>query len=131
MGKFIVRLTIISVGLYFMVAYAFAQFSGIDILYNTYTLLFELCVVIYAFSEGKYHCKFIKWSMLSIFLSDIISHLDYYFNFIDVNYYNYIIAFILFNGFGTSTVLAIRHFYKVIKLRKKKQRYVEYKIRRD
>lgn len=119
MGKFLVRITIISVALYFMLAYYMAQFYGIDILYNTYTLLFELCVVVYSFSEGKYHCRFIKWTMLSIFISDIISHLDYYYNFISLGVYNYLLSFILFAGFGTSCILAIRHFYQVIQLKKK------------
>lgn len=120
MGKFLVRITIIGVALYFMLAYYMAQFHGVDILYNSYTLMFELCVVAYSFSEGKYHCRFAKWTMLSIFTSDIISHLDYYYNFISVGIYNYLLSFILFAGFGTSITLAIRHFYRVIKLNRRK-----------
>lgn len=120
MGKFLVRITIIGVALYFMLAYYMAQFHRVDILYNSYTLMFELCVVAYSFSEGIYHCRFAKWTMLSIFTSDIISHLDYYYNFISVGIYNYLLSFILFAGFGTSCCLAIRHFYRVIKLNKRK-----------
>ena len=119
MGKFLVRITIIGVALYFMLAYYMAQFHGVDILCNSYTLMFEACVVTYSFSEGRYHCRFAKWTMLSIFASDIISHLDYYYNFISVGIYNYLLSFILFAGFGTSCCLAIRHFYKVIQLNKK------------
>jgi hypothetical protein len=117
MGKFFVRITIVLVAIYFIVSYYMAQFYGTDILYNSYTLLFELCVLMYTFCEGKYHCKFIKWTMLSIFISDVISHLDYYIDFIPVGIYNYVCSFVLFFGFGTSLTLAIKHFYKVNKLK--------------
>ena len=103
-----------------MLAYYMAQFHRVDILYNSYTLMFEACVVAYSFSEGKYHCRFAKWTMLSIFASDIISHLDYHYNFISVGIYNYLLAFILFAGVSTSCSLAIRHFYRVIKLNRRK-----------
>ena len=119
MGNFIVRITIVLVALYFLIAYYVAQFHGIDILYNSYTLLFELCVVIFTFTSGKYHCKFMKWTALSILLVDVISHTDYYFNYIPLNYWSLLPLAILALGLGTSCCLAIRHFYKVIQLNKK------------
>lgn len=119
MGRFLVRITIVGVALYFILAYYMAQFYGVDVLYNSYTLMFEACVVAYSFSEGKYHCRFAKWTMLSLFASDIISHLDYHYNFISVGIYNYLLSFILFAGFGTSCTLAIRHFIQVLKLKRK------------
>jgi hypothetical protein len=120
MGNFIVRITIVFVALYFMLAYYMAQFHGVDILYNSYTLLFELCVVIFTFTSGKYHCKFMKWTALSILLVDIISHTDYYFNYIPLNYWSLLPLFILALGLGTSITLAIRHFHRVIKLNRRK-----------
>lgn len=118
MGKAIVRLSIIIVAIYMIVSYSAAQLFGVDILRYTYTLLFELCVVVYSFSEGKYHCKFIKWTMLGIFLSDCVSHLDYYFEFIPLEIYNYFLGFLLFCSFAFSTILSIRHFYNVRKLKR-------------
>lgn len=119
MGKALVRLTIVFVTIYLIVSYCMAQFWGIDILYNSYCLLFELCVVIYTFSEGKFHCKYIKWTMLSLFFCELISHTDYYFNYIPLNYWSLLPIGILALGLGTSITLAIRHFYKVAKLRQK------------
>ena len=119
MGNFIVRITIVLVALYFLIAYYVTQFHGIDILYNSYTLLFELCVVIFTFTSGKYHCKFMKWTALSILLVDIISHTDYYFNYIPLNYWSLLPLAILALGLGKSITLAIRHLYKVIQLNKK------------
>lgn len=54
MGKFLVRVTIVFTSLYFLLSYLLAQFGGIDILKDGYSILFELCVVVYAYSEGKY-----------------------------------------------------------------------------
>lgn len=120
MIKGLLRLTIIGVALYFMVCYYFAQGFGIDLLCNTYTLLFEFIVFLIVWKDdSKYFCKFIKWTMGSILLTDTISHLDYYFNFISVGIYNYLCSFILCAGFGTSCVLAIRHFIQVLKLKRK------------
>lgn len=118
MGKAIVRLSIIIVAIYMIISYTAAQFFGVDILRYTYNLLFELCVVVYSFSEGKYHCKFIKWTMLGIFLSDCVSHLDYYFEFVPLEIYNYLLGLLLFGSFAFSTILSIRHFCKVRKLKR-------------
>ena len=118
MGKLIVRLTIIFVAIYFLLSYLSAQFLGIDILRYSYITLFELCVLIYTFSEGKYHCKYIRWTMLSIFLCDVIGNIDYFLGFPLAQTYNLISIFIMALGIGTSITLAFKHFYEVIKLQR-------------
>ena len=42
MGRFFVRITIIFVAIYLIIAYIIAQTIGVDILTNTYTLMFEM-----------------------------------------------------------------------------------------
>lgn len=121
MGKFVVRMTIVLVSIYFLISFLLAQRYGIDILNDYHTIPFELCVVVYCFSEGKYHCKFLKSTALAILLSDSISRLDNSFNFLSVDAHNHICAYILALGIGTSITLALRHFYKVNQLRKKKE----------
>lgn len=120
MGKFVVRITIVLVSIYFLISFIVAQRYRIDILDDYHTVLFELCVVVYCFSEGKYHCKFLKSTALAILLSDSISRLDNSFNFLSVDAHNYIPIYILALGIGTSITLALRHFYKVNQLRKKR-----------
>ena len=108
--------------LYFIVSYVLAQF-GIDILTNTYVfLLLELCVVSYTFCSGKFHCKYIRWTALSIFIVDILNHSDYYFDYIPVNVFNIIPISILAIGITTSITLAFRHFYRVNKVKKLRQK---------
>lgn len=121
MGKFFVRITIALVAIYFIIAFLVAQLLGIDIMYNTYILLFELCVVVYTFSEGKYHCKYMKYTALSILLADTLTRLDYIFDFMSVSAHNLIPIGILALGIGTSITKAIMHFVRVMKLKKEKE----------
>lgn len=122
MDKVFTRITIVLVAIYFIVSYIIAQYFGVDVLYNSYILLFELCVVTYTFCSGKFHCRFMRWTTLSIFLCELISHLDYYFDFLNVAIYNIIPLSILLLGIGTSITLALRHFYKVNQLRNKRNK---------
>lgn len=87
MDRVITRLSIVLITIYFIVSYVLAQF-GIDILTNSYVLLFELCVVSYTFCSGKFHCKYMRWTALSILIVDLLNHSDYYFNYIPVSIFN-------------------------------------------
>lgn len=118
MDRVITRLSIVLITIYFIVSYVLAQFD-IDILTNSYVLLFELCVVSYTFCSGKFHCKYMRWTALSILIVDLLNHSDYYFNYIPVSIFNILPIGILALGIGTSITLAIRHFYQVTKLRQK------------
>ena len=117
MGKFLVRITTILVAIYFFICYVVAQLWGIDLLDYCYTLLFELIVVVYSFSEGKYHCRFLKYTICSIFIADLISHLDYFFNIFSVTVHNIIPITIIILGVSISGYKSIIHFIKVRKLK--------------
>lgn len=117
MGKFLVRLTIALVAIYFVVVFIIGQAFGINAYDNIYILLFELCVVVYTFSEGKYHCKYMKYTALSILLADTLTRLDYMFDFMSVTAHNLIPTGILAVGIGTSVTKAFIHFYRVLKLK--------------
>lgn len=122
MDKVITRITIVLISLYFVLCYLVAQYMGVDIMRDSYILLLELCVVSYTFCSGKFHCKFMRWTALSILLADIVSHTDYYFEYIPLEWYNFIPLGILALGIGISITLALRHFHKVNKLRNKKNK---------
>lgn len=116
MGKLLVRLAVIIVSIYFVITYLVAQFMFVDISSDWYATLFALIIVVYAHSEGKYHCKYLKFTADSIFVCDLLTRLDNSFNFLSVTAHNLIPIGILALGIGTSITLAIRHFYKVMKL---------------
>lgn len=121
MDKFITRLTIILVAAYFIISFVVAEAFAVDILRDSYILLFELCAVLYTFNSGKYHCKYIRWTGLSIFVCDTIAHLDYYFDFISVRWYNLILLSIVAIGVSTSLYKSINHFIKVSKWKRAKR----------
>lgn len=120
MGKLLVRLTIVIVSVYFVLTYLVAQTMGIDIHSDWYTSLFALIIVVYAHSEGKYHCKFLKYSATAVFVCDALTRLDNSYNFLSVDAHNLVPIAILALGLGASITLAIRHFYRVIKLNRRK-----------
>lgn len=120
MDKFLTRITIIIVAIYFLISYIVAQYFGIDILRCTYTLLFELCVVSYTFSSGKYHCRYMRWTALSIFCCDMLTYLDHHFDFIPISIYNYLLTGVLISGIATSTYKAIQHFIRIYKVNRQK-----------
>lgn len=122
MAKFITRLTVIFVSLYFLVAHLCAYHFGIDILYNSYILLFELCVVCYTFLHGSYHCRYIRWTAGGIFICDSLNHLDYYLNLFTANELFAASLVILVLGLGTSVFSALHHFHKVTKLKQKRDK---------
>lgn len=130
MKKFLVRFTITFTAVYFILSYWLAQFQGVDILGNWHCLLFESCVVLYTFSEGAYFCKYMRYTAISILVCDLITRLDNTYDFLTVEAHNLIPIAILGLGISTSCALAIRHFYQVTKLKRKKKSY-EYKIQRD
>lgn len=117
MGKFLVRVSVIAAGIYFLLSHMFAQFLGIDIRSNIYVLLFELLTVVYCCSEGKYHCKYIKYTAIALFISDALVRLDFAFNFLSVTMFNLIPITILTTGLGISLIKAITHFIKVFKIK--------------
>ena len=113
MGKFIVRITIIITSIFMIISYLSAQLFGIDIFSDWYIIMFELCVTIYCYSDGKYHCKYIKHLSLAILLSETITRLDNYFDFLSVFTHNIIPIFIFSIGVLITLVKAITHFIKV------------------
>lgn len=123
MGKFLVRVTVVVIAIYFLLCYMLAQVCGIDILYNWYVILIELVLVVYCYSEGKYHCTFLKHTALGIFLADTITRLDYAFDFLSVTAHNLIPAAILCACLATYITKAIIHFHKVRKLKKQRNGY--------
>lgn len=131
MGKLLVRLTVIIVAIYFVISFIVAHIWRIDIIGNWYTSLFSLIIAVYAHSEGKYHCKYLKYTATAIFICDFLTRLDNTFNFLTAKSHNLIPVAILAIGLGTSCCLAIRHFYQVIQLKKKIDAHNKRNARKD
>lgn len=118
MGKFLVRITLITTSLYMLSSLILAHSIGVDIMDDWYVLFFEAVCVVYCYSEGKYHCKHMRHLSLAILLSDLITRTDNYFDYLSVNAHNIIPSCIITFGFTYTCCSAIHHFYKVRKLKK-------------
>ena len=119
MGKLLVRLTVIIVAIYFVISFIVAHVWRIDMASDWFATLFALTIAVYAHSEGKYHCKYLKYTATAIFVCDLLTRLDNTFNFLTAKSHNLIPIAILALGIGTSSFLAIKHFCNVIKLNRK------------
>lgn len=124
MSKFLVRVSVLFVAIYFIIAFVVAQTTNTNIFSSLYVLLFEAIVVVYCYSEGKYHCKYMKYTALSILISDTLTRLDYLYDFMSVSLHNLIPVTIICIGLGFSVAKALIHFYKVMLLKWKKTNLV-------
>ena len=122
MGKAVVRISVIAVTIYFVIAYLCAQFLGIDILNDYHSIPFEICVVVYAFSGGKYHCRYLKYTAITLPIVDLLTRLDNSYDFLSVAAHNLIPIGIIALGIATSLTLAIRHFIQVTRLRNERRK---------
>lgn len=121
-GKGFVRLTIIVMAVSLLTSFIVAQVFGIDIMTHVYVIMPEWCVVIYCFSEGKYHCKYMKYTAFGVAFADTLTRLDYVFDFLSVRAHNLIPIWIIGICIIISFYKAIKHFIRVRKL-KRLQKY--------
>ena len=119
MSKLLIRLTILIVALYMGLCHILSVTYGINLWSHTYTVLFEICVCVCISAQGKYHCKYMRWTAYGICVSDLWVSLD---ELLDFSPYNAsIILPVAFIGVGlfTTVALATRHYIRVKKLKRK------------
>lgn len=124
MGKLFVRLTLVVVSLYMLACFYIAQFYGEDIMDDWYSVLFGIIIAIYAFSEGRYHCRYLKYTAISLPCADAFTRIDNAYDVLSVTAHNLIPIGILALGLGTTITLAIRHFIHVNRLRNARKRTI-------
>lgn len=121
-GKLLLRLSIVGIAIYLIVCYGVYLFCGLEILDDTYVIALELCLCLCISAQGKYHCKFIRWTAYSILLSDTLQIADNYLSFVPPNITAYIFLSIIPAGLLTTTTLAVIHYVKVKKLKRQYSR---------
>lgn len=130
MNKFIVRFTILFCTAYFLYVMYYA-WNGISVFNDSYKVLLEYCLFVQANNDKKYNCKYMRFLILALFASELISVLDMQFDFMPSGMVSLIvIAGIWTLGIITTVILAISHFRKVRKIKnKKKNEYEEYHLK--
>lgn len=119
MSKLLIRLTVVGVALYLVICYIIDIIFGIEIWTQTYYLMFEYCVCLCISKQGVYHCKYIKYTAYGILMSDSIVCLDNATNIFPMPFMVFIPPIIISLGLLTTTVLAIRHYIKVRKIKRR------------
>lgn len=126
LSKMLVRISIVFTSLYFSFIFILALIYGENYFNDTYIVLIEgtLCAV--CSSQGKSHCRYLRFTCYGIFISDSITRLDNIIDFIPLGYWCFIPILILVASMFASIILSINHFRKVRKLKKKKKEYEGY-----
>lgn len=113
MSKFFVRLTVLLVAIYFIICHINAMVWQINIWSHTYTVMFEICVCLCMSAQGKYQCKYMRWTAYAVCLTDILVSLDELFDILPYTIAVIAPFAILSIGLLTTTTLAIKHYIKV------------------
>lgn len=129
--KFLVRLTIIFISLYFISVFAVAIAFKTSFHNDIYVVLLELCLAVFASVQGNYHCKYARFTAWGIFSSDSVTRLDAAYDFIPIGNTAIVSSVILTVSISISLFLAFRHFYRVQKLKSDKNNLYEDRRRND
>lgn len=118
MSKFFVRFTVIFVAVYMVVCHIAAVVWHTNLWSHTYTVLFEICVCLCISAQGKYHCKYIRWTAYAITLNDAVVSADEMFDFLPYSIAIVLPFVIIAIGLTATTTLAINHYHKVRKIKR-------------
>lgn len=128
--KILVRLTVIFTAIYFAVVYALAWY-GIEFFNDGYIILFELCICSFISVQGKYHCKYIKYTAWNLTLADTITRIDGEYDILPIEYAILIPVFFLFLSWFVPFTLALHHYYNARKLIKRKNEVQQRRTEED
>lgn len=116
-SKLIVRLSVIFMSLYIIMCAILNITVGVDLWRLPYFILLELCVCLCMSAQGKFHCKYIKFTAWSIFFTDLFTTIDNYFLIFGDLIHVIIALCISISGISISTILAFLHYRKVRQIR--------------
>ena len=118
MAKLVVRLFVVFTALYFVQTYIMAWF-GTECFSDAYIVFAEIAICFVMTSQGKYHCKYLKHTAYGLTASDCITRVDNAFGILSVDASIILPFSIVMCSVVISFVLALRHYYRVLKLKSK------------
>lgn len=119
MDKLFVRLFVVFTALYLIHTYIMAWF-GVECFSDTYIVMAELAICVVMSSHGKYHCKYMKFTAYGLTASDSVTRIDNAYDILGVEASIILPLSIVMCSLTISFVLALRHYYRVLKLKFKK-----------
>ena len=118
MDKLFVRLFVVSTALYLIYTYIMAWF-GVECFSDSYIVIAELAICVVMSSQGKYHCKYMKFTAYGLTASDSVTRIDNSFDILGVEASIILPLSLIMCSVTISFVLALRHYYRVLKLKSK------------
>ena len=118
MDKLFVRLFVVFTALYLIHTYIMAWF-GVECFSDAYIVMAELAICVVMSSQGKYHCKYMKFTAYGLTASDSVTRIDNAFDILGVEASIILPLSIVMCSVTISFVLALRHYYRVLKLKSK------------
>ena len=119
MDKLLVRLFVVFTTLYFICTYTMAWY-GVECFSDAYIMIAEVAICIVMSSQGKYHCKYLKYTAYGLTASDCITRFDNAFDILSVDAAIVLPLSLIMCSVTISFVLALRHYYMVLKIKFKK-----------
>ena len=118
MDKLFVRLFVVFTALYLIHTYIMAWF-GVECFSDAYIVIAELAICVVMSSQGKYHCKYMKFTAYGLTASDSVTRIDNSFDILGVEASIILPLSLIMCSVTISFVLALRHYYRVLKLKSK------------
>ena len=118
MDKLFVRLFVVSTALYLIYTYIMAWF-GVECFSDAYIVIAELAICVVMSYQGKYHCKYMKFTAYGLTASDSVTRIDNSFDILGVEASIILPLSLIMCSVTISFVLALRHYYRVLKLKSK------------
>ena len=118
MDKLLVRLFVVFTTLYFLCTYTMAWF-GVECFSDAYIVMAELAICVVMSTQGKYHCKYMRFTAYGLTASDSVTRIDNAFGILGVEASIILPLSLVMCSVTISFVLALRHYYRVLKLKSK------------
>lgn len=119
MDKLLVRLFVVFTALYFLCTYIMAWY-GVECFSDAYIVMAELAICVVMSSQGKYHCKYMRFTAYGLTASDSVTRIDNAYDILSVDAAIVLPLSLVMCSVLISFVLALRHYYRVLKLKYKK-----------
>ena len=119
MAKLAVRWFVVFTAVHFFHTYIMAWF-GVECFSDAYIVMAELAICVVMSSQGKYHCKYMRFTAYGLTASDSVTRIDNAYDILSVDAAIALPLSIVMCSVTISFVLALRHYYMVLKIKFKK-----------
>ena len=119
MDKLFVRLFVVFTALYLIHTYIMA-WLGLECFSDAYIVMAELAICVVMSSQGKYHCKYMKFTAYGLTASDSVTRIDNALDILSVDASIILPLSLVMSSVTISFVLALMHYYRVLKLKSNK-----------